>query len=249
MSETKWDPVKYNQVADFVAKLGEPLLNLLAPKLSDSILDVGCGNGSLTEKIKPLCQHVLGIDASAEMVLAAKAKGLNALVKDANALDFNEQFDAVFSNAALHWMTTPKAVISGIYRALKPQGRFVAEFGGFGNARKVVDALTTYLEGEGIVYQNPWYFPTSEAYSHLLVEQGFELEHIELFDRFTPLPAHLNEWLEAFCQAFFTNVDVTQKKHIIGQVTNLLKPDLLVNGQWHVDYVRLRIKAIKPQRL
>jgi len=245
MAETKWDPVKYNKVADFVAKLGEPLLILLEPKLSDSILDVGCGDGSLTAKIKPLCENVLGIDASAEMVLAAKARGLNAVVKDAHDLDFNEQFDGVFSNAALHWMTTPKAVISGIYRALKPQGRFVAEFGGYGNAGKIVDTLITCLEREGIVYQNPWYFPTSEAYCDLLVQQGFEVECIELFDRFTPLPEHLSEWLEAFGQAFFTNVDVKQKRHIIDEVTNLVKADLLVNGQWHVDYVRLRVKAFK----
>jgi trans-aconitate methyltransferase len=245
MAETKWDPVKYNQVADFVAKLGEPLLVLLEPKLSDSILDLGCGDGSLTEKIKPLCQNLLGIDASAEMVLAAKAKGINAFIKDAHNLDFNEQFDCVFSNAALHWMTTPKAVLSGIYRALKPQGRFVAEFGGVRNAGKIVDALTTCLERDGIAYQNPWYFPTVEAYSDLLVQQGFTIQYIELFDRFTPLPKHLSEWLETFGQAFFTNADTQQKRHIIEEVTNLLKPDLYVNGQWHVDYVRLRVKASK----
>ncbi|MFT5711624.1 MAG: trans-aconitate methyltransferase [Glaciecola sp.] len=245
MSETKWDPVKYNQVADFVARLGEPLLVLLEPKLSDFILDLGCGDGSLTEKIKLLCQNVLGIDASAEMVLAAKAKGINAVVKDAHNLDFNEQFDGVFSNAALHWMTKPTAVLSGIYRALKPQGRFVAEFGGFGNAKKIVDALTTCLEREGITYQNPWYFPSDEAYSDLLVKQGFVVEHIELFDRFTPLPEHLSEWLDTFGQAFFVNVDTTQKRHIIDEITDLVKPDLFVNGQWHVDYVRLRVKALK----
>jgi trans-aconitate methyltransferase len=245
MAETKWDPVKYNQVADFVSKLGEPLLVLLEPKLSDSILDLGCGDGSLTEKIQPLCHNVLGIDASAEMVLAAKAKGINAIVKDAHNLDFNEQFDGVFSNAALHWMTAPKAVLNGIYRALKPQGRFVAEFGGFGNARKIVDALTTCLEREGIVYQNPWYFPSAETYSNLLAQHGFSVEYIELFDRLTPLPEHLSEWLEAFGQAFFTNVEIQQKRHIIDEVTNLLKPDLFVNGQWYVDYVRLRLKALK----
>nr|WP_297349904.1 class I SAM-dependent methyltransferase [uncultured Glaciecola sp.] len=245
MAKTKWDPVKYNQVADFVAKLGEPLLVLLEPKLSDSILDLGCGDGSLTEKIKPLCQNVLGIDASAEMILAAKAKNINAVVKDAHNLDFNEQFDSVFSNAALHWMTSPNAVLSGIYRALKPQGQFVAEFGGFGNARIIVDALTRCLEREGIAYQNPWYFPTAEAYSDLLVQQGFRVEYIELFDRFTPLPKHLSEWLDTFGQAFFENADIQQKRHIINEVTNLLKPDLFVNGQWYVDYVRLRVKALK----
>ncbi|MFT6270016.1 MAG: trans-aconitate methyltransferase [Alphaproteobacteria bacterium] len=245
MSETKWDPIQYNKVADFVAKLGEPLLELLAPKPTDVILDLGCGDGNLTQKIKPLCKEVMGVDASAEMVSSAVQKGLDAYVKDAQELDFHESFDSVFSNAALHWMTTPEKVVKGVFQALKPKGIFVAEFGGYGNAGKVVDALSKRLTQEDIEHENPWYFPTAETYAALLIKQGFAVEYIELFDRFTPLPEHLSDWIEAFGQVFFKHASEAQKRHIINDVTAALKPTLFVNGQWHVDYVRLRLKASK----
>jgi len=245
MPDTKWDPVQYNKVADFVAKLGEPLLELLEPKLSDFILDLGCGDGSLTQKIKPLCEKVIGVDASAEMISAASQKGLEAYVKDAHYLDFDEVFDCVFSNAALHWMTAPEKVVEGIFKALKPQGCFVAEFGGYGNAGKVVNALTQRLTQTGIVFENPWYFPSAEAYSQLLVEHGFEVQHIELFDRMTPLPEDLSAWIDAFAQAFFKSTSESQKRAIIDDVVAALKSDLFFNNQWHVDYVRLRVKAVK----
>jgi trans-aconitate methyltransferase len=245
MSETKWDPIQYNKVADFVAKLGEPLIALLAPKTTDVVLDLACGDGSLTQKIQPLCASIVGLDASPEMVSAAIQKGLSAHVKDAYLLDFNEEFDSVFSNAALHWMTAPEKVINGIVKALKPKGHFVAEFGGYGNAAKVVNALTERLNKEGVVFANPWYFPTAEAYCALLEKQGFEVQYIDLFDRFTPLPEHLSDWLEAFGQAFFKNVSEVQKRSIINDVVAVLKPDLFINNQWHVDYVRLRVKAVK----
>jgi trans-aconitate methyltransferase len=245
MSETKWDPIQYNKVADFVAKLGEPLLVLLAPKPTDVILDLGCGDGSLTQKIKPLCKELIGADASVEMVNSAVQKGINAYVKDAQYLDFYERFDSVFSNAALHWMTSPEKVVRGVFQALKPNGVFVAEFGGYRNAGKVVDALSDRLTQEGVAFENPWYFPTAQAYTTLLIKQGFEVEYITLFDRFTPLPEHLSDWIEAFGQAFFKHTSEAQKKHIINDVVATLKPTLFVNKQWHVDYVRLRLKACK----
>ncbi|MFT5543274.1 MAG: SAM-dependent methyltransferase [Glaciecola sp.] len=245
MSDTKWDPIQYNKVADFVAKLGEPLIDLLEPKLSDVILDLGCGDGSLTQKIKPLCANVIGLDASAEMINSANQKGITAYVKDAQCLDFTETFDSVLSNAALHWMKAPEKVIKGVHEALKPNGRFVAEFGGYGNAGKVIDTLTHRLNQDGLEFENPWYFPTAEDYSTLLLQQGFEVEYIKLFDRFTPLPEHLSDWLEAFGQAFFKNASEAQKRDIVEDVVTALKSDLFVNNQWHVDYVRLRVKALK----
>jgi trans-aconitate methyltransferase len=245
MTDTQWDPIQYNKVADFVAKLGEPLIVLLAPKPSDVILDIGCGDGSLTQKIAPLCKELVGIDASAEMIGSALQKGLNAYVKDAQDLDFHEQFDSVFSNAALHWMAAPEKVIKGVFEALKPKGVFVAEFGGYGNAERIVKALSERLTREGVAFHNPWYFPSAETYTALLVKQGFTVDYIELFDRFTTLPGHLRDWIEAFAQSFFKHSNAAQKKMIIDDVTRALTQELLVGDQWHVDYVRLRLKAAK----
>lgn len=245
MPETKWDPVKYNQIADFVAKLGEPLITLLAPKSSDLLLDIGCGDGKLTQKLQGVCQHIIGIDSSSDMVKAANSLGIEAYLKDAHQLEFDAAFDGIISNAALHWMTSPEKVLKGVHDALRPKGIFVAEFGGLGNAGKIVNAVSTALLQRDIPFQNPWYFPSTEAYSTLLKESGFKVESIELFDRLTPLPEHLSEWILTFGQSFFSNASDQQIDSIIGQVINQLKPDLFINGHWHVDYVRLRVRAAK----
>lgn len=245
MSDTVWDPLQYNNVADFVAKLGEPLIDLLEPKSTDRILDLGCGDGSLSEKLMPLCSQLIGIDASEQMIAAAKVKGLTAFVKDAHNLNYKLEFDAVFSNAALHWMTQPQKVIKNIHQALKPKGVFVAEFGGFGNSNTIVKALVEELNNEKIAFQNPWYFPTAQAYGTLLSTNGFEISYIELFDRFTPLNGPIQDWIRAFGQSFFKNTTNAQQHMILDKVASSVKDTLLVNGTWHVDYVRLRLKAIK----
>ncbi|MBT1451778.1 methyltransferase domain-containing protein [Glaciecola sp. XM2] len=245
MSKTQWEPKQYNHVADFVARLGEPLLELLAPKTSDHVLDVGCGDGKLTEKLVPLCAHVVGIDASAQMVGAARQINIDAHVKDAEQLDFNEQFDRIISNAALHWMLCPESVIDSIHRALKPRGVFVAEFGGMGNAQSIVDALTSSLRKRNIPFDNPWYFPSDAEYKALLEKHGFEVNYIELFDRLTPLPQHLHDWVLTFGQSFLECASEAQKQAILEEVAAQVAPGLLINGQWHVDYVRLRLKAVK----
>lgn len=246
MSDTSWDPETYQTVADFVAKLGEPLIKLLAPKPTDIILDVGCGDGSLSAKVLPLCRTLVGVDSSPQMIEAAIERGINGYVKDAQHLDFNEHFDSVLSNAALHWMKSPEAVLSGIFKALKPGGVFVAEFGGLGNADKIVVALEHALNKRDIAFNNPWYFPSAEEYSTLLTQQGFIIEHIKLFERFTPLPQHLSHWILTFAQSFLRQTSATQSKEIINEVVNEIRDDLYADQQWHVDYVRLRLKAIRP---
>jgi SAM-dependent methyltransferase len=143
-------------------------------------------------------------------------------------------------------MKSPEAVLSGIFKALKPGGVFVAEFGGLGNADKVVVALEHALNKRGIAFDNPWYFPSAEEYSALLIEHGFIIEQIELFDRFTPLPQHLSDWILTFAQSFLQNTSAAQSKVIIDEVVNEVREELYQNQQWHVDYVRLRLKAIKP---
>ena len=147
----QWNSSRYSKNARFVSDLGEPVVELLNPQPGERILDLACGDGALTEKINARGAEVIGIDGSADMVAAAKKRGIAARVVDAYQLDFTSEFDAVFSNAALHWMKRdPDAVIQGVHRALKPGGRFVAEMGGHGNVAAINVALCAALENHGV---------------------------------------------------------------------------------------------------
>jgi trans-aconitate methyltransferase len=258
MSEhQKWPPYKYQKNAYFVSQLGMPLIDLLAPQKDEYILDLGCGDGTLMVKIAELGCRVMGVDSSPEMVSAAQTKGLEVYVMDGEKLSFNSQFDAVFSNAALHWMTNPDAVIQGVYQALKPNGRFVAELGGAGNVATVVNALiqsmvprinapcsqTSKIDINSI---NPWYFPTLEDYQYRLEKVGFTVEYITLFERPTPLPEGIIGWLEMFAQQFTAQLPLDEREDFIHEVIELCESKLCDGkGNWIADYVRLRFSAIK----
>ena len=159
-----WDPDRYARNARFVADLGAPLVDLLDPRPDERVLDLGCGDGALTEKLAGQTAAVVGVDSSGEQVAAARARGLDAHVMDGHRLTFAAEFDAVVSNAALHWMLRPDAVIAGVWRALKPGGRFVAEMGGAGNVALIKAALVAALDRRGLdgAAHVPWYFPTVE---------------------------------------------------------------------------------------
>src|SRR2546425_4508256 len=161
-----WDPERYARNARFVADLGMPVVELLAPQPGERILDLGCGDGVLTEKLVAMGCQVVGVDSSAELIKAAEARGLDARVMDGQNLTFEKEFDAVFSNAALHWMKRADDVIAGVRRALKPGGRFVAECGGHKCVATIENALLDALQRRGITREdiNPWYFPTLEDY-------------------------------------------------------------------------------------
>src|ERR1700675_4315063 len=175
-----WDPEGYARNARFVSDLGAPVLELLAPHAGERILDLGCGDGALTTKLVELGCAVIGIDSSAPQIEGARRLGLDARVGDGPRLEFESEFDAVFSNAALHWMRDADAVIAGVRRALKPAGRFVAEFGGYGCVATIKTALVTALARRGIDGEalNPWYFPTVEDYSERLERGGFSIRYI-----------------------------------------------------------------------
>src|SRR4051812_8267620 len=166
-SSQRWNASGYAENARFVADLGMPVVDLLDPRPGERILDLGCGDGALTEKLAAAGCKVVGADASPELVEAARARGLDVRLVDGHKLDFDADFDAVFSNAALHWMRQPDAVIDGVHRALKPGGRFVGEFGGAGNVVRIVSALESALERRGIDGKtvNPWYFPNVKDYA------------------------------------------------------------------------------------
>ena len=245
----RWDPDRYARNARFVADLGAPLVELLAPRPGEAILDLGCGDGALTEKLVDLGTVVVGVDGSAEQVAAARARGLDARQADGEALEFEAAFDAVFSNAALHWMRKADAVIDGVWRALKPGGRFVGEMGGAGNVAGITAAMLAALDRRGIDGQaaNPWYFPTPEDYRRRLEARGFEVRSIALIDRPTPLPGAMADWLETFAETFLRLVPAEARAELAAEVSEALRPSHRdAAGRWTADYVRLRFAARKP---
>jgi trans-aconitate methyltransferase len=244
-----WSPEQYAQEARFVSNLGMPVVELLAPCAGERILDLGCGDGSLTKKLVELGCQVVGVDASPAMVAAAQALGLDARVMDGQSLPFEQEFDAVFSNAALHWMPQVDTVIAGVWRSLKPGGRFVGECGGAGNTATVVHALTHALHRRGINVDtvNPWYFPTVEEYRYKLAAPGFVVSTIALMPRPTLLPGDIVGWLEIFAQSFMAPVPMAERAAFLAEVADLCRTTLCDSqGQWTVDYVRLRFAATRP---
>jgi trans-aconitate methyltransferase len=244
-----WDPERYARNARFVSDLGMPVVELLAPRPGERILDLGCGDGVLTKKLVEMGCEVVGVDGSASQIESAKRLGLDARVMDAQRLEFDSEFDAVFSNAALHWMRQPDAVIAGVWGALKPGGRFVAECGGHGCIAKIESALKVALGCRGLAgaAANPWYFPTTEDYRERLESRGFKVDYIALIPRPTPLPGDISDWLETFCESFLSLLPEGERDGYFEEVRDALRPELCDSqGQWTADNVRLRFSARRP---
>ena len=242
-----WDPKQYRTNAGYVAELGKPVLDLLDPKPGERVLDLGCGDGVLTLEIARLGCDVVGIDASKEMVEAARLSGVDAHLGDGSALTFVGAFDAVFTNAALHWIQPPEAVISGVWRSLRPGGRFVGEFGGRGNVATIIGAIEASLRKRGLDVTSPWFFPTPAEYAAKLENAGFTVHAIELFDRPTPLPGDVGGWLEIFAQHYLSAVADPEREGLLSEVVaDLRDSNTDKDGSWFADYVRLRFNAEKP---
>src|SRR5262245_58204387 len=201
---TTWHPDSYARNARFVSDLGAPLIDLLDPKPGQIILDLGCGDGALSEKIAASGAVVYGVDTSHAQLKAALARNLPVAVMDGQQLAVKRRFDAVFTNAALHWMKEPEEVIKGVANSLKPGGRFVGECGGKGNVETIRQALHSALRERGIDpwSVDPWYYPLVEEYTELLRRFDFHIEYVELIPRPTQLPGDILGWLEIFAQAF-----------------------------------------------
>jgi trans-aconitate methyltransferase len=248
IAEQTWDPERYARNARFVSDLAAAVVELLAPKAGERILDLGCGDGVLTGKLAAMGCDVVGVDGSSAQIVAARKLGLDARVMDGEKLTFDGEFDAVFSNAALHWMRKPEAVIRGVWQALRPSGRFVSEFGGHGCVAKIKKALVAALNRRGLDGEAavPWYFPTVEEYSSLLKKAGFSIGYIALVPRPTPLPGDVTGWLETFGESFTACLPHEERPAYVAEVREALRPELAnAEGVWIADYVRLRFAATK----
>jgi len=249
----RWSPAAYAQNAAFVPRLGDAVLQLLDPRPGELILDVGCGDGALTERIAEAGAVVIGLDASPEMVEAARARGIDAFVADAEAMDVERfgRFDAVFSNAALHWMLDPDAVAAGIFKALRPGGRFVGEMGGAGNLatlrRGLRDELT--MRGYTMPAQDPAWYASVEEFTGHYRAAGFEEVRAELIERPTPLTGGVADWVKTFRAGVMDMALVPEGERdvIAASVEARVAPALRqADGSWCADYVRLRFSMRKP---
>lgn len=249
-----WDPKLYQGAHSFVWERAADLLGLLAPQSGERVLDLGAGTGQLTAKIAESGAEVSGIDRSPEMVAQARQNfpKIRFDVGDATTFSVDQPVDAVFSNATLHWVKPPEQAIASIWHALKPGGRFVAEFGGKGNVGQISDALRVALpEVAGFDFDalNPWYFPSIAEYATLLERQGFSVTFATLFERPTPLEGGadgLRNWVRMFGASILGRVDVAMQDAVLARVEQHARPALFGNGTWSADYVRLRVVARKP---
>jgi trans-aconitate methyltransferase len=252
-SEKCWDASAYDSKHSFVWKYGKEVLELLSPREGERILDLGCGTGHLTSQIAASGATVIGLDKSPAMIERARTlyPDLRFEAADATSFRFDEPFDAVFSNAAIHWMKDQDGVADSIRRALKPGGRFAAEFGGKGNLQKLRSALREVLDAGGYSWDREATrrcYASIGEYATLLESHGFRVTYATHFDRPTKLDggeSGLRKWLEVFADTELAGVPAGQRDNVIRAVEQRLRPDLFRDGNWFLDYKRLRITAVK----
>jgi trans-aconitate methyltransferase len=241
-----WDAARYQDKHSFVWRYGANLLELLKAQPGERILDLGCGTGQLTAEIARAGAQVVGLDSSPDMLADARKNfpGLTFVLADAARFDFPQPFEAVLSNAVLHWVKDADGAVSSIARALVPGGRFIAEFGGHGNIRSVQAALRSVL-GPMADEQSPWYYPSIGEYAPILERHGLEVQNASLFDRPTQLDGEngLDQWLRMFTQTYLRLFSPQEADDIVHQLVAQLRPALYRDGVWSVDYRRLRIVA------
>jgi len=251
LTEQAWNPSHYDRAGAFVPKLGADLIDLLAPRPGERVLDLGCGTGDLTAQLAERGARVTGVDASSEMVNEARRKhpSLDFAVGDGQELRFAPEFDGVFSNAALHWMPRADAVAQGVARALRPGGRFVAELGGARCVQTVRDAVDAELRERGAMGHGspPWFFPTVPQYARVLEQAGLFVRTALWFERPTRLDGvgGLATWLELFCLPLL-NALGDQRPALVHGVEERCRAALFRDGSWWLDYTRLRVVATKP---
>ncbi|MCM2677300.1 class I SAM-dependent methyltransferase [Alkalicoccobacillus plakortidis] len=247
-----WNATLYDASHSFVSSFGTALIDLLNPQKGEHILDLGCGTGDLAALLDQSGVSAVGVDKSEAMVEQARSKypTLAFDVKDATNLGFYNEFDAVFSNATLHWVKPPEQALSNIYASLKSGGRFVAEFGGKGNVKQMTDELMKQLDQQGAPNSQerfPWYYPSIGEYTTLMEQAGFRVIFAQHFDRPTPLEGQdgLRNWISMFGSSFLEGLSISEQDIVISNTESALKERLYKEGQWVADYKRIRTIGIK----
>ena len=248
----KWDADKYTADFSFVHQYGNGVIELIDADKSSSVLDLGCGNGALTKALQEKGYSVKGMDSSNDLLETAKEKypNIEFMYGDATNFTLSESVDVVFSNAVFHWINQElqQDMLKCVYNALKKNGQFVFEFGGYGNNRLIHSALETSFSECGYCYEMPFYFPTIGEYAALLENTGFRVKYAVLFDRLTELKGEngLKDWINMFVKTPFSVVKTDQMKElIIDKAIEVLRSDLYIDNKWYADYVRIRMKAVR----
>ncbi len=252
MPEINWDSKLYNKQHFFVSDYGTDVLQWLAPKNGEHILDIGCGTGQLAAQISESGALVLGIDTSESMIETAKQNypALTFEIIDGTKLPYLEDFDAIFSNATFHWVDDQEELTKRLFNSLKIGGRLVAEFGGKGNVNSITVAIELAVKSLGLgakLTKDFWFFPSISAYTTLLEKNGFEVEQALLFDRPTSLMGNngMCDWITQFAPHAFKEMNINEIEAVKDLAIEILRPNHFKNNQWVADYKRLRIKAFK----
>lgn len=245
-----WNAELYKEKHAFVFGYGNSLIEWLEPKTGENILDLGCGTGELTSQIAASGAKVTGLDSAASMIASAQEHfpGIVFKVGDATSFSLPQTFDAVFSNATLHWIRQKEKVLDRIWHHLQPGGRLVLEMGGKGNVDDILGALKNALESRGYSYKPLWYFPSVGEYTSLLEEYDFRVNQVHFFDRETELADPENgivEWLQMFGAHFLEQVPEQERLPVLQDAQEALRATNFRNGKWYVMYRRLRVKAEK----
>jgi len=250
-----WQADDYDHKLAFVSGYGKSIISWLQPQKGERILDLGCGTGDLTHEIAMSQAEVVGMDASPNMIQRARKKfpEITFVEGDGHRFEASKPYDAIFSNAALHWMKNPGLVVESIWKALKPGGRLVAEFGGKGNVQTIVNALEAVLEQKTGIHaadRNPWYFPTIGEYSSILEERGFLVRQAYHYDRPTQLQdgeKGIEVWLAHFGGDYFAGLSKELIEEVCLETSKIVLPKLWIDDAIYADYKRLRVEAVKPE--
>ncbi len=245
-----WQANLYARNARFVSRLASDLIDVLDPKPGQRVLDIGCGDGVFSQLIQARGADVVGVDPAADMVRSARSRGVDARVCAIQDFDEQNAFDLAVSNAVFHWIPEPRRALAAVFRALRPNARFVGEMGGHGNIAAVIRVLTPLLADQGIEFvdRNPWNFPDCDSWSADLRSAGFTVTSADLFERPTPLPTSFGDWIDTFGGSLLAGLPPSVRAAIKSAAENAAEPELRrTDGTWVLDYVRLRFVAVKPE--